>query len=266
MKKVFSYIFNMVKAEYKFILVLLLLLIIFEWPVNYYIIIGGGTSDVSSRIKVENKYESKVTFNISYVEELKGTVLTYLLSYVVPYWERESADYYKYNDKESIKDIEFRGDLDLLYSNSNATYWAYKLAGKDVEKIDSKLLDSDWTIKAADVIPFSFFNKIKKGEDKYMAYIVLGEPSEDSSNKLFYSPDDYISYDKEGKIISWNGFEDLKEFFDDGTGSDKQNIGYIPFIENSKQNRSLSKNSNFKNDSQDRGRHTPNQNIYDILS
>ena len=56
MKKVFSYILNMIKAEYKFILVLLLLLIIFEWPVNYYIIIGGGTSDVSSRIKVENKF------------------------------------------------------------------------------------------------------------------------------------------------------------------------------------------------------------------
>ena len=112
------------------------------------------------------------------------------------------------------------------------------------EKIDSKLLDSDWTVKASDVIPFSFFNKIKKGEDKYMAYIVLGEPSEDSSNKLFYSPDDYISYDKEGKITSWNGFEDLKEFFDDGTGSDNQNIGYI----NAKSGINLRKEPNTKSE------------------
>ena len=108
MKKLFSFIIDIIKADYKFIIVLLLLLIIFEWPVNYYIIIGGGTSDVSSRIKVENKYKSKGTFNISYVEELKGTVLTYLLSYVVPYWEREDANLYKYNDKESIEDIEYR--------------------------------------------------------------------------------------------------------------------------------------------------------------
>ena len=176
MKKVFSYILNMIKAEYKFILVLLLLLIIFEWPVNYYIIIGGGTSDVSSRIKVENKYESKGTFNISYVEELKGTVLTYLLSYVVPYWERESADYYKYNDKESIKDIEFRGDLDLLYSNSNATYWAYKLAGKNVEKIDSKLYvitifdEYETSFKVGDQI-LSINNNTYDNIDKYKEYI-----------------------------------------------------------------------------------------------
>jgi PDZ domain-containing protein len=139
MKKLFSYIVNTIKEEYKFIIVLLLLFIIFEYPLNYYIIIGGGTSDVSSRIKVEDKYESKGSFNISFVEELKGTVLTYLLSYVVPSWEREDADLYKYNDNESIDDIEFRSNLDLSYSNGNATYWAYKLANKDVEKIDSKI-------------------------------------------------------------------------------------------------------------------------------
>ena len=139
MKKIISYIFNTIKEEYKFIIVLLLLFIIFNCPLNYYIIIGGGTSNVSSRISVEDKYESKGSFNISFVEELKGTVLTYLMSYIIPSWEREDANIYKYNDEETIEDIEFRGDLDLLQSNSNATYWAYKLAGKEVEKIDSKI-------------------------------------------------------------------------------------------------------------------------------
>ena len=135
MKKIFSYIVNTIIDEYKFIIALLLLFIIFEIPVNYYIVIGGGTSDVSSRIKVEDKFNSNGSFNISYVEELKGTVLTYLLSYIIPSWERESADDYKYNEKESIDDIEFRSDLDLLYSNGNATYWAYNLADKEIKKI-----------------------------------------------------------------------------------------------------------------------------------
>ena len=163
MKKIISFIINTIKNEYKFIIILLLLFIIFEWPVNYYIIIGGGTSDVSSRIKVENKYKSKGTFNISYVEELKGTVLTYLLSYVVPYWEREDANLYKYNDKESIKDIEFRSDLDLIYSNSNAIYWAYTLANKEVNKINSKMyvitvLDGyDTPLKVGDQITNRYF-------------------------------------------------------------------------------------------------------------
>ena len=139
MKKIFSYIVNTIKEEYKFIIVLLLLFIIFEFPLNYYIVIGGGTSDVSSRIKVDNKYDSKGSFNISFVEELKGTIVTYLLSYVVPSWERESADLYKYNDDETIEDIEFRSDLDLLSCNGNATYWAYTLANKEVKKINTKL-------------------------------------------------------------------------------------------------------------------------------
>ena len=85
MNKLISYIVNTIKEEYKFIITLLLLFIIFVFPLNYYIIIGGGTSDVSSRIKVENKYESKGSFNISYVEELKGTVVTYLLSYIIDF-------------------------------------------------------------------------------------------------------------------------------------------------------------------------------------
>lgn len=139
MKKVISYVVDTIKEEYKFIIVLLLLFIIFEFPVNYYIIIGGGTSDVSSRIHVEDKYNSKGSFNISFVEELKGTILTYVLSYIVPSWEREDANLYKYNDKESIADIEFRGELDLAYSNANATYWAYTLASKDVKKLESKI-------------------------------------------------------------------------------------------------------------------------------
>ena len=139
MKKVISYVVDTIKEEYKFIIVLLLLFIIFEFPVNYYIIVGGGTSDVSSRIHVEDKYNSKGSFNISFVEELKGTILTYVLSYIVPSWEREDANLYKYNDKESIADIEFRGELDLAYSNANATYWAYTLASKDVKKLESKI-------------------------------------------------------------------------------------------------------------------------------
>lgn len=139
MKRIISFILNLIKEEYKFLLVVILLFIIFEYPLNYYIIIGGGSSDVSSRIKVEDKYKSTGSFNISYVEELKGTILTYLLSYVVPSWEREDANLYKYNDKESIDDIEFRSDLDLLYSNGNAKYWAYTLASKEIEKKESKI-------------------------------------------------------------------------------------------------------------------------------
>ena len=139
LKKLVTEIKNTIIEEYKFIICLIVLYIIFQIPLNYYIVVGGGISDVSSRIKVENKYKSKGSFNISYVSELKGTILTYALSYVIPNWERENADAYKYTKEESIDDIEFRSDLDLISANEKSKYWAYTLANKPVKEVSSKL-------------------------------------------------------------------------------------------------------------------------------
>ena len=176
MKRFISFIIDTIKEEYKFIIVLLLLFIILKFPLNYYIITGGGTSDVSSRIKVEDKYKSKGSFSISYVEELKGTIITYLLSYIVPNWEREDANLYKYNDNESIDDIEFRSDLDLLNSNGNATYWAYTLANKDIEKTNTKIYvitvfdEYDVKLKIKDQI-LSIDGKVYDTIDGYRNYM-----------------------------------------------------------------------------------------------
>ena len=139
MKKFIEVLKDTLKEEYKFIIVLIIIYCISQIPLNYYIVVGGGTSDVSSRIKVTDKYESKGSFNISYVTELKGTLITYGLSYIIPTWEREDANNYKYNTDESIKDIEFRSDLDLTDANEKAKYWAYTLADKEIKEKSSKL-------------------------------------------------------------------------------------------------------------------------------
>ena len=176
MRKLLSYIIDFIKEEYKFILFLILLFIIFEFPVNYYIITGGGISNVSSRINVEDSYKEKGSFNISYVEEIKGTVVSYLLSYIIPTWERENADIYKYSTKESIDDIEFRSSIDLLSANSNAIYWAYKLADKEIEKESSNtyvitVLDGfDTTLKVQDEI-LSINGKECDNVEEYRNYI-----------------------------------------------------------------------------------------------
>lgn len=132
--------FSFIQEEYKFILFLILFYCILQIPVNYYITTGGGISDVSSRIRVEEKHESKGSFNISYVTELqKSTVLTYALSYVIPTWERESANSYKYSEEESTKDIQLRSEMDLEEANSTATYWAYTLAGKEINRLSTHI-------------------------------------------------------------------------------------------------------------------------------
>ena len=138
-KKIWNEIKTTIKEEYKFIIALFILYIILQFPLNYYIVTGGGISDISSRIDVAEKNPSKGSFNISYVIERKGTILTYGLSYLIPSWERESVDNYKYTEEDSIEDIEFRSDLDLKTANGQATYWAYTLAKKEVNLINENL-------------------------------------------------------------------------------------------------------------------------------
>ncbi len=135
LKKFYEKVKEFIKTEYKFILFLIVFVVICTWPVNYYIVIGGGISDISDRVVVENSDSSNGSFNLSYVSELKGTTLSYLLSYVMPHWKRVSMDDYKYTTDEDYQDIEFRSELDLLSSNSNAIYYAYQLADKPCEVV-----------------------------------------------------------------------------------------------------------------------------------
>ena len=139
MKKVFKNILDAIVDDLGFLIVLVIVYLILTWPVNYYITVGGGVDDISSRINVEDANKVKGSYNISYVTELKGTVTTYLLSYVIKDWERVNADLYKYNENESISDIEFRSDLDLTVANGTATKWAYTLAKANYEEISTKI-------------------------------------------------------------------------------------------------------------------------------
>lgn len=107
-------------------------------PVNYYIITGGGTFDAANRVSIEKANTAKGSFRMAYVSEVKGTLFTYLLSYVVPQFERESLDEYKASEKESVQDIEFRNTLWLKQTNNDAIYVAYQKAGKTITEKDKK--------------------------------------------------------------------------------------------------------------------------------
>lgn len=220
-KRFLTYIKETIQEEYKFIIFLILLYIIFQYPVNYYVIVGGGISNVNSRIKVDNSYSSKGSFNISYVTQLEGTLLSYGLSYLIPSWERESADNYKYDTNESIKDIEFRSDLDLKVANSTATYWAYHLANKKVNEDSSKLyviavFSPDKTsLKVQDqilnvdghafdnVLEYRDYFQTKKDGDVVSIKIIRNNKEKIISSKL---------YENDGRILLGVGLQFLKTY------------------------------------------------------
>lgn len=140
MKNLIDEIIDIIKEEYKFILLLIILGIIALFPVNYYITVGGGIKDIGNRVEVENSYKEKGSFNITYVSQINSTVATYLLSYIIPSWERNKVSDYAYNDEEEIKDIEYREKIELKASSANAIYNAYKEANKQVEETSHKYL------------------------------------------------------------------------------------------------------------------------------
>ena len=177
LKKIFNYIKKFILEEYKFIMAMISIFIILNIPLNYYIIVGGGISGASSRINVENKYKSKGSFNISYVTQLNGNVLTYVLSYIIPSWERENSDNYKYDVNEDIKDIKFRSELDLKTANGDATYWAYTLANKKIKETSRHLYiiatykeDYETPLEVQDEI-ISIDDKTYDSVNKYSEYL-----------------------------------------------------------------------------------------------
>lgn len=205
-KRFFNDIVEFIKEEYKFIIFLLLSVILFLFPVNYYIIVGGDISDIDERVVISDSYDSKGSFNISYVSELKGRLGPYLLSYIIPDWERESANDYKYVDEETIQDIEFRNRLDLVSTNGNAIKWAYELAGKEYKVIDTKV----YVISVSDEYDSSLKigDRIVKFDDKTI---------EDANSIREYLGD--ISKDKVSVGVVRNNKEiniDTKVYSEDG--------------------------------------------------
>lgn len=136
--KIYSNLKRFIQENFKTIFFYAIFLFMVLCPVNYYIITGGGIFDAGSRVSIKSNYSIQGSFNMAYVSEVKGTIFTYLLSYIVPQFERESIDEYKANEEENVEDIEFRNNLWLKQTNNNAIYVAYQKAGKKIEEQEKK--------------------------------------------------------------------------------------------------------------------------------
>lgn len=128
--RLYETIKKIIRENYKSVLLFIFCYAILMWPVDYYITTGGGTIDIKDRVKIENQYNSKGTLHLAYVSELQGNVATYLLSYIIPDWERVDADLYKVDEEEDVESIAFRNRLDLNESIDSAIKVAYNKAGK----------------------------------------------------------------------------------------------------------------------------------------
>jgi hypothetical protein len=166
----------------------------------------------------------------------------------------------KFNPKEKIN-----------YIINEMTLNTYKFTNyKIINKFSENLFTNDWTLGdeikllgAIERLGLNNWEEISKilGKGKFECeshYYTFYYKS-----KYDFLPDEKIIKINNTSKNSKNILQENKNEENKYINKIKQNIGYIPFTDNNKQNRSLSKN-NIKKDDQDKNKPS-NQNIYDIL-
>lgn len=129
---------NFFKDNIKIFIVFITFFCIFSIELPYYIETSGGILNLEDRIEIEDAYESKGTFNMTYVSEMKANVFTFLLSKISKNYDLiKREEVVKYNETE--EDLMFRSKLMLEEANNNAILLAYKKANKEVKVISNKL-------------------------------------------------------------------------------------------------------------------------------
>ena len=173
MKKIFDKIKKFFKENYKGILILVFIYLLFNFKLGFSIYSPGGLINLDNRIESKSDInKSKGSINMTYVRLVKGTIPTYLLAKVISTWDIVDND-----------DITYDGDIDetikidkyyLLESISNAYMVAYNSAGVDYSikksnnyityiyekaKTDLKLFDN---IIKYDNIKFTTFSEMQE--------------------------------------------------------------------------------------------------------
>ena len=225
---------NIIKEEYKFIIIMALILFLGLFRLPYNIYVSGGTISLTKRLEIENEYQEKGSFNLTYVKSLRATIPTYLLSYVFD-WEKENINDIKIDENDNASDMWKREKMYLQEANDNAIINAYKLANEEIN-IKKELLkvlyvdkDSETDLKTGDTIlsvasqPINDFNELKeiikshypgdkisvqylRDEKEYRGYIIVREMNKEKKAGLYLIK--LFDYDVQRKVtLKFNGSE-----------------------------------------------------------
>lgn len=129
--KVYDYIKNYIKYNYKFLIFLFLLIFLFYYEFPYIIYKSGGTIDLTDRIEIENKYKENGDISMSYVTAIKGTAPFILLSYVLPDWDLYPLE--EITTEDDYDEVLKLGKEDLNEGIDNAIIAAFNASGKGIK-------------------------------------------------------------------------------------------------------------------------------------
>ena len=125
--------------EHYVLVIGVIILVLFQIKLPYYVDTPGGTIDISDRIVYDGMKEYNGSLNMLYVTEYVATIPTYLLSYVIKDWDLEDMSLSQISN-ESADEIEYRNKIMLKNSINTAKYVAYKEASKEVKEKSNSLV------------------------------------------------------------------------------------------------------------------------------
>ena len=170
--KLYENIKNYIKENFKSLVVLLVLFLVFFVHLPYYISVPGGVIDTSKRIKTATDFKLSGSLNMAYVSNIKGSIPLLMYALVNPKWDIEKEKE-ALEEGETAKDEEYRNKLLLeeakdmalmvAYDNSNINYEA-KNSRVYVTYVDPK---SKTNLKIGDQIVKIDNQKVNKKQNLY---------------------------------------------------------------------------------------------------
>ena len=134
--KIYEYIKNFIKENYKFLIVLLFLIFIFYHEFPYIIYKSGGTIDLKDRILIDKDYEENGSIRMSYVRAMKGTIPFIALSYIMPDWDLYSLN--EVSNEDSFEEVLKIGKVLLNEGIDNAIIAAFNESEYNLEITNRK--------------------------------------------------------------------------------------------------------------------------------
>lgn len=156
-KKILNYFKEELKTNYKFYIVYVVLLSLLFINFNYYVYSPGGLEDLTDRIEVSDSYDSKGSFNLTYVTSRAGNIYNILLSYILPSWDLVSVKDSQI-ENESTSEVVERNQIYLRQTSYDAIIAAFNEANIDYEVKNVNVTvtfvydNSNTDIKTGDII------------------------------------------------------------------------------------------------------------------
>ena len=206
MKNGFNKLFNFIKNNLIFCIVLLVIILLAVIRLPYDVEMPGGTIDLGNRVKVNGESVNiEGSFNMAYVSVVQGSIPHLIAALVIPDWDIVPQSESTY-ENETIEDANKRDRLYLEQSKDYAIVAAMQAAGVEYE-IENKVNyvayisgEADTTLKVGDnilecdgeeVADLNYFKELinsRKPGDK-LDFVVIRDGKKTDATGVVYEED-----------------------------------------------------------------------------